>query len=151
MGKHILCKIRGFFLKIFLKLQDGKAAPGYEVEYCMEARRLPVYHYGSSKAKGYLSGRSPKEVIGFYRTIKPCTCGGVPKVIETECMGDFDMSITCMKCGRRIYRNMYDPDVIDEFSATKKGLLWEEIAVRNWNNGLTEEDVNRKMEETHAE
>ncbi len=143
--------IRRAFLKIFTKLQNGKAAPGYEVEYCMEAIRLPVYHYGRSKAKGYLNGRSPKEVIEFYRTINPCTCGGVPKVIETECMGDFDMRITCIKCGRMICKNMYDPDVIDEFGTTKKGLLWEEIAVRNWNNGLTEEDVNRKMEETHEE
>lgn len=38
--------------------------------------------------QGQLAG--VEDVEELYKTIKPCTCGGTPEGVQTECMGVFD-------------------------------------------------------------
>lgn len=88
---------------------------GWDKKYVSEAKKLNIFYYSAQcdeEVQGVLNGFSPKDVIRIYKKIKPCKCGASsPKALETECMGDFDFSISCNKCGRSIVRTMYDFDV----------------------------------------
>lgn len=112
--------------------------PGWEKKYYEEAKKLEVYTYSAESdemIRGILAGESPKQVIKIYKKIGPCKCGANnPKLLETECMGDYDISITCMRCGRSLLRSMYDFDV-------KKPGGWVDLCIRDWNNGIDQKEI----------
>jgi len=122
--------------KLFHDLFIGRPCPGYEKEYREKVKALDVWSYSiGHKCKGILNGHSPKQIIEYYESIDKCICGyDKPKVIEIVGMGDFDITIKCPKCNRYITRSMYDHDVNKTFG-------WEELCVRDCNNGLSHGDI----------
>lgn len=113
-------------------------SPGWRKKHYEAAKQLELYTYSAEsneKVRGILSGYSPKQVLKIYSKIGPCKCGTMyPKVLETECMGDYDFSITCINCGRRIKRTMYDSDVT-------KPKAWIKLCIRDWNNGVEQKEI----------
>ncbi len=131
--KSIIKGIGGVFI--------GKPAPGYEKEYREKAKRLDVMLSGyGGKIKGYMSGKSPKEVVEYFERLKKCTCGGEPKVLQITGMGELDTIISCKSCKRSIIQSLYD---------RKDGndLLCDELALQKWNAGMTQEEIDRQKNE----
>ncbi len=119
----------------------AKSNPGYEKEYCEKVKKLDIWHAGiGGKVRGYLSGKTPKETIQFFERIKKCACGGEPKVLETEFMGDYDISIACKKCGRSLRLTMYDYDKEHDVSC-------DELCLQKWNAGVTQAEFDREKAE----
>ncbi len=62
---------------------------------------------------------SLRTVVGLPKDIDDdmvCLCGSDRiKLIEGECMGDFDIHIMCNDCNRHISRTMYDADEEHDF------------------------------------
>ncbi|MCR4782806.1 MAG: hypothetical protein K5851_08710 [Lachnospiraceae bacterium] len=120
--------------------------PGWDKKYVSEAKKLNVFYYSArcdEEVQGVLNGFSPKDVIRIYKKIKPCKCGASsPKALETECMGDFEFSIICNKCGRRVIRTMYDFDV-------KMPDGWIGLCIRDWNNGVDQEEIEAANDAEH--
>lgn len=88
-------------------------APGFEKEWRKKAKKTNVWFKSIGRGwriRGHLSGAIPQEVAKYYERFYKCTCGGKPRILETESMGDFDIAVTCQNCGRRVYRSMYDWD-----------------------------------------
>ncbi|WP_044917010.1 hypothetical protein [Butyrivibrio sp. WCE2006] len=118
---------------------EQKPIHGWEKQYMDKAEKLEIYCCSAesdSEIRGRLFGESPKEVIEIYKRINPCAkCGAQnPKALEYECMGDFDFSITCRKCGRSICRSMYDFDV-------KQPGEWIDLCIEDWNCGVDQEEI----------
>lgn len=120
------------------KAERKKAEKELLVENSGDETQLEVYTYSAEfdeMIRGMLVGYSPEQVIKIYKKIGPCKCGAEnPKVLETECMGDYDFSITCRNCGRSILRSMYDFDV-------NKPDDWIDLCIRDWNNGISQEEI----------
>lgn len=106
---------------------------------------IPLYYSTPfENIQGMING--VEDVDALYKSIKPCTCGGKPVGWQTECMGDFDFEIHCdnPECNRFIRRSIYDFDV-------QRGDGDEiDLAVRDWNNGLIQDDF-RKLAEQERE
>lgn len=107
---------------------------------------IPIYYLTPFEpVQGMLNGVDDNKIDELYNSIHKCTCGGNPIGVQTECMGDFDFEIYCdnPKCERYIRRSMYDFDV-------RRGDGDEiELAIRDWNNKLNQEDFNKLAEEEH--
>lgn len=120
----------------------NRPLPGYEPEYRMAAKKTEIYYQhalSDEKHRGMLNGKTAKEVVELYNSIKPCKCGGKPECLQLEGMGEFDFSIKCQSCGRVIWRNMYDQ------------LPWEaedeiDRCVADWNAGREQEDIKQEYE-----
>ena len=110
----------------------AKPMPGYEKEYRKKVRKLDVWLVtGWGKHRGILNGKSHKQVIEIYESINRCLCGSDNiKLIEGECMGDFDIHIMCNDCNRHISRTMYDADEEHDFIT---------VAIMDWNAGNSDE------------
>lgn len=127
----------------------AKPFPGYENEYCKAAKKLNVWYYSRGrKYRGHMNGLSPKEIVELCGKIQNCTCGsGNYKMIQCQCgMGEFDVTIICQSCGRRINRSLYDDDVkeVHHLQMDSKHPM-EEFCVRDWNNGLNQEDIKESV------
>lgn len=105
---------------------------------------IPIYYFTPfERIQGMLNEIRGEKLDELYKSIYPCTCGGNPIGIETECMGDFDFEIHCDNpdCERYIRRSIYDFDV-------RRGDGTDiELAIRDWNNGLSQEDFDRRAEQ----
>lgn len=109
-------------------------------KYEKEAEKLEVYYmHLEEEIRGYMRDRSPKEVVDYFNRIKKCICGGMPKVISYEGMGEFDIIISCLSCDRYMLRNYYDYDI-------KEDTDLEELCLQDWNNGLSREDIVKRNE-----
>ena len=101
-------------------------------------RDVPIYYSTPfENVQGMLNGVDSDKLEEIYESIEPCTCGANPWVSQAESMGDFSITIFCDNpyCRRRIQRSTYDFDV-------QRGDGDEiELAIRDWNNGLSQEDV----------
>ena len=106
---------------------------------------IPLYYFTPFEyIQGMLNGIEDNQIENLYQSIKPCTCGGKPIGIQTECMGDFDFEIHCdnVNCNRFICRSMYDFDVTEEEDEIA-------LAIRDWNKGLIQEDIDKIKEAEH--
>ena len=118
-----------------------KPTPGYEKKYSEKAKTLDVMYYTPfEELRGYMNGKSPKQVIEFFERLDKCTCGGEPKVKQIEGMGELDTMIVCKSCGRSINQSDYDRENSDDPGC-------EELALRKWNAGMTQEEIDRIKEE----
>ena len=109
-------------------------------------KNIPIYYFTPFEyIQGMLNGVEDDKISNLYKSIKPCTCGGKPIGIQTECMGDFDFEIHCdnPSCNRYIRRSTYDFDV-------RRGDGDEiRLAIRDWNNKLNQKDFTKLAEEEH--
>ncbi len=118
-----------------------KITPGYEKEYVEKAEMLDIMYFTPfEELRGYMNGKSPKQVIEFFERIEKCTCGGEPTVKQIEGMGDLDTIIACKKCGRSVRQSCYDRESSDDPNC-------EELALEKWNAGMTQEEINLIREE----
>lgn len=118
-----------------------KPSPGYEKEYCDKVKTLDIMYYTPfEELRGYMNGKSPKQIIKYFDRLEKCTCGGEPKVKQIEGMGELDTIITCKECGRSIHQSDYDRESGDDPGC-------EELALRKWNAGMTQEEIDRIKEE----
>ena len=104
-------------------------------EMSRKIKDIPVFYSSPFYTfQGLLNGVEDVETL--YKTIKPCTCGGKPECLQTECMGDFDFTIYCdnPNCEREITRSCYDFDVTPEQDEIA-------LAIRDWNDGLSQDDI----------
>ncbi len=119
----------------------GKPSPGYEKEYCEKAKKLDVVMAGyGGKIRGHMNGRSPKEVVEYFRRLKRCTCGGEPKVLQITGMGELDTTISCKSCKRSVTQSNYDRKDGNDVGC-------DELALQKWNAGMTQEEIDRLNEE----
>ncbi len=131
--KSIIKGIGGVFI--------GKPAPGYEKEYREKAKKLDVMMAGyGGKIRGHMNGRSPKEVVEYFERLKKCTCGGEPKVLQITGMGELDTIISCKSCKRSVSQSNYDRKDGDDVGC-------DELALRKWNAGMTQKEIERLKEE----
>lgn len=118
-----------------------KPTPGYEKKYVDKAKSLDVeYCTPFEKLRGLMDGKSYKEVIDYFERIKPCTCGGSPRVREVSGMGDLDITISCKSCGRSVCQSIYDRESSSDPSC-------EEMALKKWNAGMTQQEIDQIREE----
>lgn len=118
-----------------------KTTPGHEKEYRKKVKELDVTYYTPfHKIKGHMNGKSPKEIIDYFERLNKCTCGGEPKVMQIGGMGELDTHIICKQCGRGICQSIYDRESGDDPGC-------EELALRKWNEGMTQEEIRRINEE----
>ncbi len=114
---------------------------GYEKEYRDKAESLDItYITPFEDTKGYLNGMSYKEIIEYFGRIDKCTCGGEPSVIQTEGMGELETTISCKSCDRYVSQSDYDREDANDVGC-------EELALRKWNAGMTQEEIDRIKEE----
>ncbi len=118
-----------------------KPFSGYEPEYVEKVKLLDImYITPFEEIKGHMNGKNPKEVIEYYERLKKCTCGGKPKVVQVEGMGELDTMIACKSCGRSISQSDYDREDDDDPGC-------EELALQKWNAGMTQEEIDRIKKE----
>ena len=118
-----------------------KPTPGYEKGYSEKAKTLDIMYYTPfEELKGYMNAKSPKQVVEYFERLEKCTCGGEPKVKQIEGMGELDTMIICKSCGRSINQSDYDRENSDDPGC-------EELALRKWNAGMTQEEIDRIKEE----
>ena len=104
-----------------------KPFPGYEKEYCDKVKSLDIMYYTPfEKLQGYMSGKSPKQIIEYFDRLERCTCGGEPKVKQIGGMGELDTIIICKTCGRSVRQSCYDRESYADPDC-------EELALRKWN------------------
>ena len=120
------------------KDRDIEVLRGYE----NAADETELYYVDNFEViKGFLPELKPEEIIQLYKTVKPCTCGNVkPIVVEYNIMGDTDSEVICEKCGKKLCRSMYDYDVENAEHCTEQ-------CIKDWNDGLSQTDIDRKMQE----
>ena len=115
--------------------------PGYEPEYREKVKTLDVMYYTfCEEVQGHMAGKSHKEVIDYFERLKPCICGGAPKIAEIEGMGELDTIISCKSCDRSICQTMYDRENDDDPEC-------DELALIKWNAGMLQEDIDRIKKE----
>lgn len=115
-------------------------------DYMQVIKNIPLYYITPFEYfQGILNGVDDNEIENLYNSINTCVCGGKPIGIQTECMGDFNFEIHCNNpsCNRYIRRSMYDFDV-------RRGDGDEiELAIRDWNDYLCQDDFTKAAQEEH--
>lgn len=118
-----------------------KTTHGYEKEYRKKIKELDVTYYTPfHKLKGHMNGKSPKDIIDYFERLEKCTCGGESKVKQIGGMGELGTIIICKQCGRSVRQSCYDRECSDDPGC-------EELALRKWNAGMTQEEIDRIREE----
>lgn len=117
-----------------------------EFEYTIISQKTAqtdvYYHTLCEDIRGYLSGKTEDEVIKISNRIGKCLCGSDAELHEYEGMGEGSYVICCKSCDRTLERGPYDVDI-------KK---WEEVlefCIRDWNAGLSSEDIQKMNEDEH--
>ena len=101
------------------------------------------YHSLGEDLRGFLTGKSVKEILEIDASLPACTCGGAAELHEEEGMGTGYFTICCKQCDRSLFRSPYDVDIHK----------WDELldaCIRDWKAGLCTEDI-EKMNDAEEE
>jgi hypothetical protein len=114
----------------------------YTIIYNKTADTEIYYHAMFEDIRGFLLGMKEDEILEIDKRIQNCLCGGKAELHEFEGMGTVDYVIRCKECIRTMERTPYDVDV-------KNGEEVLELCIRDWNAGLSKEDIKRMNDMEH--